>query len=177
MRRAKIVCTIGPASESPEMLRKLITAGLDVARLNFSHGTHEQHARTITAIREAAAAGSRPIAILQDLQGPRIRIGNLMAPISVESGQTITLTINADACDGAIPVTYSHLPADMKPGDRILIDDGSLELAVEELSKQTIRCRVVIGGGIRAHKSMKLPGGSVSAPALGAKDPDGMCLG
>ena len=130
MRRAKIVCTIGPASESPEMLRKLITAGLDVARLNFSHGTHEQHARTITAIREAAAAASRPIAILQDLQGPRIRIGNLMAPISVESGQTITLTINADAFDGAIPVTYSHLPTDMKPGDRILIDDGSLELAV-----------------------------------------------
>src|SRR5207244_12760391 len=135
--------------------------GLDVARLNFSHGTHEQHARTITAIREAAAAASRPIAILPSLQGPRLRIGNLMAPISVESGQTITLTINADACDGAIPVTYSHLPADMKPGDRILIDDGSLELAVEELSKQTIRCGVVIGGTMPVDKDVDLPRGYV----------------
>ena len=177
MRRAKIVCTIGPASESPEMLRKLITAGLDVARLNFSHGTHEQHARTITAIREAAGAASRPIAILQDLQGPRLRIGNLMAPISVESGQTVTLTVNADACDGAIPVTYSHLPTDMKPGDRILIDDGSLELAVEELCKQTVRCRVVIGGTIRSHKGMNLPGVSVSAPAFGEKDQEDMSFG
>src|SRR2546425_5737036 len=109
MRRAKIVCTIGPASESPEMLRKLITAGLDVARLNFSHGTHEQHARAIMAIREAEVAAERPIAILQDLRGPRIRIGNLTAPIPIESGQTIILTADAEADGGAIPITYSHL--------------------------------------------------------------------
>ncbi|TLY20970.1 MAG: pyruvate kinase, partial [Nitrospirae bacterium] len=121
MRRTKIVCTIGPASGSLETLQKLIAAGLDVARLNFSHGTHEQHALAITAIREAEAAAGRPIAILQDLQGPRIRIGNLPAPISVESGQTITLATATEAGGGAIPVTYSHLPADVKPGDRILI--------------------------------------------------------
>jgi pyruvate kinase len=177
MRRTKIVCTIGPASESPEILRKLIAAGLDVARLNFSHGTHEQHARAIMAIREAAAAAGRPIAILQDLQGPRVRVGNLTTPVSVESGQTITLTVDAEASGGAIPVTYSRLPADVKPGDRILIDDGLLELAVEEPSKQTVRCRVVTGGTIWPHKGMNLPGVSVTAPAFGEKDREDMAFG
>ena len=177
MRRTKIVCTIGPASESLETLQKLIAAGLDVARLNFSHGTHQEHARAITAIREAEAGAGRPIAILQDLQGPRIRIGNLPAPISVQSGQTITLTTATEAGGGAIPVTYSYLPADVKPGDRILIDDGLLELAVEESSKQSIRCRVVAGGTIRAHKGMNLPGVSVSAPAFGEKDREDLAFG
>ena len=177
MRRTKIVCTIGPASESLETLQKLIAAGLDVARLNFSHGTHEEHARAIRAIREAEAVAGRPIAILQDLQGPRIRIGKLHAPISVQSGQTITLTTATEAGGGAIPVTYSYLPADVKPGDRILIDDGLLELAVEESSKQSIRCRVVAGGTIRPHKGMNLPGVSVSAPAFGEKDREDMAFG
>ena len=177
MRRTKIVCTIGPASESLETLQKLIAAGLDVARLNFSHGTHEEHARAIRAIREAEAVAGRPIAILQDLQGPRIRIGNLPAPISVQSGQTITLTTATEAGGDAIPVTYSYLPADVKPGDRILIDDGLLELAVEESSKQSIRCRVVAGGTIRAHKGMNLPGVSVSAPAFGEKDREDLAFG
>ena len=170
MRRAKIVGTIGPASESPALLGKLIAAGLDVARLNFSHGSHEQHARAIAAIRSAAAAAGRPIAILQDLQGPRIRIGNLAEPVSVESGQTLTLTTDSQAGGGAIPVTYESLPADVKPGDRILIDDGLIELAVEEAGRQTIRCRVVTGGTIRPHKGMNLPGVAVSAPAFGEKD-------
>jgi pyruvate kinase len=170
MRRAKIVGTIGPASESPVILGKLIAAGLDVARLNFSHGSHEQHARAIAAIRSAAAAAGRPIAILQDLQGPRIRIGNLAEPVSVESGQTLTLTTDSQAGGGAIPVTYESLPADVKPGDRILIDDGLIELAVEEAGRQAIRCRVVTGGTIRPHKGMNLPGVAVSAPAFGEKD-------
>jgi pyruvate kinase len=170
MRRAKIVGTIGPASESPAILGKLIAAGLDVARLNFSHGSHEQHARTIAAIRDAAASAGRPIAILQDLQGPRIRIGNLAEPVSVESGQTLTLTTDSQAGGGAIPVTYGSLPADVKPGDRILIDDGLIELAVEEAGRQAIRCRVVTGGTIRPHKGMNLPGVAVSAPAFGEKD-------
>ena len=170
MRRAKIVGTIGPASESPVILGKLIAAGLDVARLNFSHGSHEQHARTIAAIRSAAASAGRPIAILQDLQGPRIRIGNIAEPVSVESGQTLTLTTDSQAGGGAIPVTYESLPADVKPGDRILIDDGLIELAVEEAGRQAIRCRVVTGGTIRPHKGMNLPGVAVSAPAFGEKD-------
>ncbi|MEK6693930.1 MAG: pyruvate kinase [Nitrospirota bacterium] len=170
MRRAKIVGTIGPASESPAILGKLIAAGLDVARLNFSHGSHEQHARTIAAIRSAAASAGRPIAILQDLQGPRIRIGNIAEPVSVESGQTLTLTTDSQAGGGAIPVTYGSLPADVKPSDRILIDDGLIELAVEEAGKQAIRCRVVTGGTIRPHKGMNLPGVAVSAPAFDEKD-------
>lgn len=170
MRRAKIVGTIGPASESPAILGKLIAAGMDVARLNFSHGSHEQHARTIAAIRSAAASAGRPIAILQDLQGPRIRIGNIAEPVSVESGQTLTLTMASPAGGGAIPVTCESLPDDVKPGDRILIDDGLIELAVEEAGKQAIRCRVVTGGTIRPHKGMNLPGVAVSAPAFGEKD-------
>ena len=170
MRRAKIVGTIGPASESPEILGKLIAAGLDVARLNFSHGSHEQHARTIAAIRDAAASAGRPIAILQDLQGPRIRIGNIAEPVSVESGHAITLTTDPQAGGGAIPVTYESLPDDVKPGDRILIDDGLIELAVEETGRQAIRCRAITGGTIRPHKGMNLPGVAVSAPAFGEKD-------
>ena len=170
MRRAKIVGTIGPASESPVILGKLIAAGMDVARLNFSHGSHEQHARAILAIRSAAASAGRPVAILQDLQGPRIRIGNLAEPVSVESGQTLTLTTDSQAGGSVIPVTYESLPADVKPGDRILIDDGLIELAVEEAGRQAIRCRVVTGGTIRPHKGMNLPGVAVSAPAFGEKD-------
>lgn len=170
MRRAKIVGTIGPASESPEILGKLIASGLDVARLNFSHGSHEQHARTIAAIRSAAASAGRPIAILQDLQGPRIRIGDLAEPVAVKSDHTITLTTDSQAGGGAIPVTYKNLPGDVKPGDRILIDDGLIELAVEDAGRQAIRCRVVTGGTIRPHKGMNLPGVAVSAPAFGEKD-------
>ncbi len=170
MRRAKIVGTIGPASESTAILGSLIAAGLDVARLNFSYGSHEQHARTIAAIRSAAASAGRPIAILQDLQGPRIRIGNIAEPVSVESGQTLMLTTDSQAGGGAIPVTYGSLPADVKPRDRILIDDGLIELAVEEAGKQAVRCRVVTGGTIRPHKGMNLPGVAISVPAFDEKD-------
>ena len=177
MRRVKIVGTIGPASESPEILRQLIAAGLDVARLNFSHGTHEEHARTIQAVREAADSAGRPIALLQDLQGPRIRIGALDAPIPVESGQSLTLTTDDQASGGAIPVTYGHLPADAKPGDRILIDDGLIELTVETSKEKTVRCRVVTGGVIKSHKGMNLPGVAVSAPTLGDKDREDLGFG
>src|SRR5438105_14035776 len=110
MRRAKIVATIGPASNYPEILRKLISAGVDIARLNFSHGTHEEHGRAIQAIREAAEAIGRPISILQDLQGPRIRVGELTSPVSVAAGQMITLTTDEKPSQGLIPVTYRHLP-------------------------------------------------------------------
>ena len=177
MRRVKIVGTIGPASESPEILRQLIAAGLDVARLNFSHGTHEEHARTIQAVREAADSAGRPIALLQDLQGQRIRIGALDAPLPVESGQSLTLTTDDQASGGAIPVTYGHLPADVKPGDRILIDDGLIELTVETSKEKTVRCRVLTGGVIKSHKGMNLPGVAVSAPTLGDKDREDLGFG
>ena len=178
MRRVKIVATIGPASESPDILRKLIAAGLDVARLNFSHGSHEGHARIIGALREAAEAIGKPIAILQDLQGPRIRIGKLSAgPVLVEAGRSLTLTTDEEAVGGAIPVTYPHLPADVKPGDRILIDDGLIELVVEGTDPKTVRCRVVTGGTINPNKGMNLPGVAVSAPTLGDKDLEDLAFG
>src|SRR5438270_11021857 len=124
MRRAKIVATIGPASNSPEILRKLISAGIDIARLNFSHGTHEEHGRAIQAIREAAEAIGRPISILQDLQGPPIRVGELATPVSVSAGQRLTLTTVANPRQGLIPVTYRHLPSAVMRGDRALMEDG-----------------------------------------------------
>jgi pyruvate kinase len=177
MRRVKIVGTIGPVSDSLEILRKLIASGLDVARLNFSHGSHEQHARTIQTIREAANAAGRPIAILQDLQGPRIRIGHLAEPVLIETGQALILTTNDRGGAGTIPVTYTALPADVTAGDRILIDDGLIELAVEESAKETVRCRVVTGGLVKPHKGINLPGVAVSAPALGEKDREDLAFG
>jgi pyruvate kinase len=176
MRRAKIVATIGPASNSPEILRKLILAGLDVARLNFSHGTQEEHGRSIKMIREAALGVGRSIAILQDLQGPRIRIGQLDAPVPVTAGQSITLTTDTAEAD-KIPVTYAALPGDVKAGDRILIDDGLIELVVAGTSRNSVETQVITGGLIKSHKGMNLPGVTVSAPTLGEKDRADMAFG
>ena len=170
MRRVKIVATIGPASSSPAVLKQLIAAHIDVARLNFSHGTHEQHGRTIQAIRAAAEAADRPLSILQDLQGPRIRIGELLAPVWVSTGHSLTLSTQEVPPEGQVPVTYPHLPSDVKPGDRILIDDGRVELIVENSSEETVECTVVTPGVIKSHKGMNLPGIVVSAPTLGEKD-------
>ena len=177
MRRAKIVATIGPASASQASLQQLIRAGIDVARLNFSHGTQEEHGRTIQDIRAAALAVGRPIAILQDLQGPRIRVGHLSTPVSVSAGQSVTLSTEEDPPHGLIPVTYRHLPADVKPGDRILIDDGRIELLVEASSANAVNCRVVTPGMINSHKGMNLPGVTVSAPTLGEKDREDLIFG
>ena len=170
MRRVKVVATIGPASNSPGVLKQLIGAGIDVARLNFSHGTHEQHGRTIQAIRAAAEATGRPLSILQDLQGPRIRIGELSAPVWVSTGHSLTLSTQEVPPEGHVPVTYPHLSSDVKPGDRILIDDGRIELIVEDSSGETVTCTVVTPGVIKSHKGMNLPGIAVSAPTLGEKD-------
>jgi pyruvate kinase len=170
MRRVKIVATIGPASSSPVVLKQLIGAGIDVARLNFSHGTHEQHGRTIQAIREVAEVAGRPLSILQDLQGPRIRIGELSAPVWVSTGHSLILSTKEVPPEGHVPVTYPHLSSDVKSGDRILIDDGRIELLVEDSSEETVVCTVVTPGVIKSHKGMNLPGIAVSAPTLGEKD-------
>jgi pyruvate kinase len=177
MRRAKIVATIGPASASPEVLRKLIGAGVDVARLNFSHGTLKEHAGTIQAIRDAAEAAGKPVAILQDLQGPRIRVGSLLHPVTVVAGDAVTLTTTTEPGDGQIPVTYAQLPQDVRPGNRIMIDDGLIELRAEAITPLTVQCRVVTGGIITAHKGMNLPGVSVSAPTLAEKDREDLSFG
>jgi pyruvate kinase len=169
--RTKIVCTLGPATASRDALRSLIEAGLNVARINFSHGTHEQHTETISLVRDVAAELKRPVAILGDLQGPRIRIGDLEAPIMLESGQEIVLAPE-DKVEHPedIPITYERLAEDVHVGDRILIDDGLLELVVVDVKKPRIKARVLHGGPLRSHKGMNFPGVLVSAPSLTDKD-------
>jgi pyruvate kinase len=168
--RTKIVCTIGPASSSPTVLRALITAGMNVARINFSHGTHEQHAEVISAVRSIAKEIGRPIAILGDLQGPRIRIGDLPAPIMLLEGSDIVLAPEAVAEPGDVPVTYGELASDVKVGDRILINDGLLDLVVLEVRPPRVVARVVHGGPMSSHKGINLPGVLVSAPSITEKD-------
>ncbi|MBM4124298.1 MAG: pyruvate kinase [Nitrospira sp.] len=174
MRKAKIVCTIGPASDQPAMLDRLIESGMDVARLNFSHGTHESHGRAVKAIREAAARRQAVVAILQDLQGPRIRVGALAdGGIALVPGRTVRLlTGRSQAKPSAedIPVTYENLGRDVRPGARILIDDGLIELAATAVSDEAVTCQVLVGGTVKSHKGLNLPGTSVSASTLTDKD-------
>ena len=168
--RTKIVCTLGPASSHPDVLRTLISAGLNVARINFSHGSHEQHADVIATVRRLAAELGEPVAILGDLQGPRIRIGDLAGPVSLEEGSDIVLAPEGTDGPGEIPITYEELARDVHVGDRILIDDGLIDLVVLEVSVPRVRARVVHGGALRSHKGMNLPGVDVSAPSITDKD-------
>ena len=168
----KIVGTLGPASASPDIIRQLILAGLNVARINFSHGTHEQHARTIATIRGIADDLGLPVAILGDLQGPRIRIGNLAETITLVIGQELTFVDERIAQDGEIPVTYNHIAKDVQLGGRILVNDGLLEFAVLGIDGERVRVKTVHGGPLKSHKGMNLPGIDVSAPSLTEKDLD-----
>lgn len=166
----KIVATIGPASASPDVIRKLIDAGMNVARLNFSHGEHEQHARTVANIRGIAQDMGRPIAILGDLQGPRIRIGHLDQAITLEEGQTLTLVPEEIVGEGEIPVTYANLAQDVQVGGTILVDDGLLALEVVKVAAPKVQARVRYGGLLKSNKGMNLPGIDVSAPSITDKD-------
>ncbi|HET6700526.1 MAG TPA: pyruvate kinase, partial [Gemmatimonadaceae bacterium] len=168
--RTKIVCTIGPASSSPAVLRSLIAAGMNVARINFSHGTHEQHAEVIGAVRRLAKDAGRPVAILADLQGPRIRIGDIPATIMLVEGSDMVLVPEAVAEAGEVPVTYGELATDVKVGDRILINDGLLDLVVLDVHAPRVVARVVHGGPMASHKGINLPGVLVSAPSITEKD-------
>ena len=166
---AKIVATLGPASSAPEVIRSLIGAGADAFRLNFSHGAAGWHLETAAAIRRVAA--DTPVAILADLQGPRIRIGSLSDAVTVREGDEISLAPeSAAARPGVLPTTYDALAKDLKPNDRILIDNGLVELSVLEPKAEQVRCRVVIGGAIGPNKGINLPGVAVSGPALTDKD-------
>ncbi|MGZ8458410.1 MAG: pyruvate kinase [Gemmatirosa sp.] len=171
--RTKIVGTLGPSSTSREAIRGLIEAGLNVARINFSHGTHEQHLERITIVREVAAELGKHIAILGDLQGPRIRIGDLPAPVELAPGDDLWLVPEGEAHDVAareLPVTYESLGDDVHAGDRILINDGLIELVVLDVIGRRVQARVVHGGRLSSHKGMNLPGVQVSAPSITDKD-------
>jgi pyruvate kinase len=168
--RTKIVGTLGPASRSREVIRALMEAGLDVARINFSHGTHEQHEETVRLVRSLAEELRKPVAILGDLQGPRIRIGDLPQPIELVAGQDLVLVPEQFARGDEIPVTYEELAHDCQVGNRILINDGLLELVVLDVRSPRVTARVVHGGELKSHKGLNLPGVNVSAPSITDKD-------
>ena len=171
-RRNKIVATIGPSSASQEGLLALMKAGADVFRLNFSHGQHDELAETVALIRELSRNRRQAVAILGDLQGPKIRTGMMRGDVmTLTAGQSVVIT-TADVLGekGLIPTTYSALPQDVSCGDRILLDDGLLELQVEKIADNDVHCRVLVGGKLKNRKGMNLPGVAVSAPALTEKD-------
>lgn len=181
MPRTRIVCTIGPASREPETLRQLMLAGMDVARLNFSHGDHPTHAENIERIRAAAAEvgkacperSRRAVAILADLQGPRLRVGTMEGEgVPLLEGSRVTLTTDDVIGRGpeALPVQSDDLPRLVSPGDRILLDDGLLELQIHSTSETEIRCQVVVGGILKSNKGINLPRTPLDLPAITAKD-------
>jgi pyruvate kinase len=182
MRRTKIVCTIGPASSTPTELDRLVGAGLDVARLNFSHGTHDEHADVIQRIRDGEARWGRPVAILQDLQGPKIRLGTFGPAgggrVDLEAGQPFTLC--ARPVVGTVErasITHPEYLKDLAPGDEVWMDDGMIQLRVEAVSSDEVRCRVVVGGRISDHKGLSLPHVTLPVSCLTPKDRDDLRFG
>jgi pyruvate kinase len=175
----KIICTIGPASQSVDVLVQLIEAGMDVVRLNFSHGSHEDHLKTIQNVKEASRATGEHITVLQDLSGPKIRTG-LLADKSVElkTGATFTFTIDEiSGNDQRVSTTYQHLPKDVKIGDTILVDDGKMKFTVLSKSGRDVVCKIVNGGILMEKKGMNLPGVKVSVPSFTEKDVDDLKFG
>lgn len=172
IRRTKIVATLGPASESPKVIRTLIDAGVDAVRLNFSYGDHETHGRLIDAVRESAAAAGKDVAILQDLQGPKIRVGDLTGgSVRLHTGAKVRLTSKPIVGTATrISTTYDHLAQEVDKGDKILLDDGSIELIVDKVSRGEVICAVVRGGTLKAKKGLNLPGVPIRTSAFTAKD-------
>ena len=172
MPRTKIVCTIGPASRSPEMLERLVRAGLDVARLNFSHGDRETKLEIINDLRAVGERLDRPVAVLQDLAGPKIRIGRFAnGPVELQHGQTFVLTARDVPGDvNEVSLVYKDLPRDVKPGDTLLLADGALDMSVESVDGEDVTCRVNVGGELNSNKGINLPSGTVSAPNMDEKD-------
>ncbi|CAG5091935.1 Pyruvate kinase [Thermobacillus xylanilyticus] len=179
MRKTKIVCTIGPASESLENTKKLIQAGMNVARLNFSHGDFEEHGNRIKNIRQACRELGKTVAILLDTKGPEIRLGNLAEePIELVAGEFVTLTTENILGDRhRIPVTYSDLPRDVKAGDTILLDDGLIGLKVVEIQGTEIKCEIQNSGPIKSKKGVNVPGVAISLPGITEKDANDILFG
>ena len=179
MRRAKIVCTMGPAVDSPEKVRELIAAGMNMARLNLSHGGHPEHQARMDRVREAAKEAGVPIAILVDLQGPKIRLARFKAgPHDLARGDIFTITTDeVEGTKDRVGTTYKGLPGDCKPGDRILIDDGKVTVEVVEVKGNDVVTKVIEPGAVSNNKGINLPGVAVSVPALSEKDMDDLRWG
>jgi pyruvate kinase len=172
-RRAKIVCTLGPATDAPERTRALIEAGMDVARLNFSHGEHIDHATRFHAVRAAADAAARNVATLADLQGPKIRLGRFAdGPVVWATGERVRITVDdVEGTHDRVSTTYKQLADDVRPGDKLLVDDGNVALVAVAVEDGTdVVCDVSEGGTVSNNKGLSLPGVAVSVPALSEKD-------
>ncbi|BAF60395.1 pyruvate kinase [Pelotomaculum thermopropionicum SI] len=179
MRRTKIVCTIGPASDDVEVIKKLLRAGMNVARLNFSHGTHEEHGRRIASIRRAAGEVGKNVAIMLDTKGPQIRLGYFKEePVILSQGDMVSLTTQDVKGDKErIPVNYPGLPGDVRPGDTVLVADGLIALKVLSTNETEIRCRVENGGELTSQKGVNVPGVPVNLPAVTDKDVEDIRFG
>ncbi len=172
MRKARIICTIGPSSSTPEVLEAMVVAGMDVARLNFSHGTHDDHRARAELIRKISRKVGKPIAILQDIQGPKIRLGRFVGGATeVTTGQRVTLTTRKVLGGGGLlPTPITSLTRDVRKGHPILLDDGRVRLEVLQVRGKDISCRVIVGGTLKDNKGINLPGAAVSVPTLTEKD-------
>ena len=179
VRRTKIICTIGPASESSDVLESLILAGMNLARLNFSHGSHQDQARRIRAIREVSAKIGVPVAIMQDLPGPKIRTGRLTSKsVTLKEGGSFVLTTrNVDGDEHAVSVSLPGLPESVKPGDVIFLNDGALKLEVSQKSTTDVTCRVVVGGVLEWEKGINVPGVILRVPSPMETDLDDLLFG
>ncbi|OLP19943.1 pyruvate kinase [Leptolyngbya sp. 'hensonii'] len=173
IHRTKIVATIGPASDSPEMIRKMLLAGMNVARLNFSHGKYEDHAERIKRLRNAATDLDLPLMLLQDLQGPKIRVGDLPAEgMLLQEGETLTLVPIGDYSGQprTVGIDYPHVAEEAEPGTQVLLDDGLLELQVERIDGNAVHCRVIEGGILKSHKGVNFPSLNLRLPSMTEKD-------
>ena len=170
VRRTKIVATIGPASSTPEAIAALISAGMDGARLNMSHGTHDDHRVRASFVRDAESASGRPIALIADLQGPKLRVGNLDAPVQLDRGTTVVVAGEDAAQDGDLPISPAVLGSVLQIGNDVLIDDGRVKLRVEAVERGRVRCEVIVGGVVSSHKGVNLPGVPLPIPSITRKD-------
>jgi pyruvate kinase len=170
MLRTKIVCTLGPATSDPTMISELVRGGMDVARVNMSHGRHDDHRELIRGVRAAASEHVRPVAVLVDLQGPKIRVGELERPVRLEEGARVTFAPEGRTREGELPTTYPDLVRDLAPGDRVLLDDGLIELECEGSDGDRAHFRVIRGGSLSSNKGINIPAGNLSASSLTPKD-------
>lgn len=175
--RTKIVATIGPTSSDKTTLKKMIQAGMNIARLNFSHGTHEDHANIFHLLRDLSHQLGKPLAIMQDLQGVKIRVGELESPVTINTGDQIVMTTENPPGEGKIPVDFSDLHKSLSPGRVILLDDGNLELEVNEVVGRDILCNVIVGGVIKPNKGINLPGTKLEIPGFTEKDEEDLNFG
>jgi pyruvate kinase len=170
LRRTKIVCTIGPATSSPELVDRLVAAGMDAARLNFSHGTHEEHGERARLVREAQERAGRPLALIADLQGPKVRIGELDVPRILVEGDVVHITGESAAAGDDLPVMPAVLTEVLKQGDEMLVDDGLVRMRVEQTDGTRVRAVVEVGGAVGAHKGVNVPDVSIPVPSVTDKD-------